>query len=422
MNLLRLTIALVALAASNKARASDDVDKAREPMASSTISALRRVGPVEVDETRRCQFGAGGGYGFTESVLGQDDAHHRFAASLIGEVALHPAMALGLRFSGRYDRHSSSKPGQREEIDDGWTGEPQLHVRGDLAIGPRTAAGLGFFLRLPGGDAPSIEPAAISGDLIASLRHELAPFAAIAQLGYRLDRTDNATLPRARLSPGDRVGLGVNQANAILIGVAGERVSSLADFFVEASVEALHGHGSPPFAVWPMRVGVGARRRLDEQGLPLVAELLIEVSPSSRPSLGPEAPLVDLPPRLGLWLGLTWGTTPPSPPTALVPPPAPAAFPKPSLPMPSETGQLRCSIRSFGGTGIPASIRIESGPSTGSHHLAGDDGSLTLDLAPGRYEISIEAPGYLVQRRSIVIEQNGVTLLNADLREDRQRR
>ena len=38
---------------------------------------------------------------------------------------------------------------------------------------------------------------------------------------------------------------------------------------------------------------------------------------------------------------------------------------------------------------------------------------------PGRYEVTITAPGYETQRRRVEVEQNGVTLLNADLRSAR---
>ena len=37
-------------------------------------------------------------------------------------------------------------------------------------------------------------------------------------------------------------------------------------------------------------------------------------------------------------------------------------------------------------------------------------------MAPGAYDVTISAPGYATQKRRVQIEQNGVTLLDVDLR------
>jgi hypothetical protein len=76
------------------------------------------------------------------------------------------------------------------------------------------------------------------------------------------------------------------------------------------------------------------------------------------------------------------------------------------------SGQIRGLIRSFKGDGLDAEIRIAPGDQT----LRTKNGRFEADVAPGAYEVTITAPGYETQRRHVDVEQNGVTLLNADLR------
>ena len=76
------------------------------------------------------------------------------------------------------------------------------------------------------------------------------------------------------------------------------------------------------------------------------------------------------------------------------------------------SGQIRGLIRSFKGAGLDAEVKIEPGDLT----LRTKDGQFEADVAPGQYDVTITAPGYETQRRHVEVEQNGVTLLNADLR------
>jgi len=79
------------------------------------------------------------------------------------------------------------------------------------------------------------------------------------------------------------------------------------------------------------------------------------------------------------------------------------------------SGQIRGLIRSFKGVGLDAEVKIEPGDKT----LRAKDGRFEADVAPGTYEVTITAPGFETQRRRVDVEQNGVTLLNADLRGSR---
>ena len=76
-------------------------------------------------------------------------------------------------------------------------------------------------------------------------------------------------------------------------------------------------------------------------------------------------------------------------------------------------GQLRGLVRSFTGKPLAATVRVEPG---GAEAKTDADGTFQIDLPPGSYEVVIEAPGFSGQRRPVQLEENGVTILNADLR------
>jgi hypothetical protein len=435
----RVAVALVLLAPVPALRASAQTPEATSAPPTlddgapelGALSAIRRIGPVgggapiTPGALAPLSLAVGTGYGYTESVLGRDDSHHRLLGTLAAEWAALPTLHLGLRFTGRYDRHhigagaAPPDPGTTSESasdDDGWTGEPQLGARWSHPLDPSTDAGLALQVNLPGGRAPSIEPAAIGGALIASAARTFDHFGLVGALGYRLDRSARAVPPAARLSPADRVGLGVNAFDAVTAGVALHHRHRDLTLFAEASLQALIGSGHPPAAQWPMQIGLGARHAISDT---LAGEIGVELCPSARPRLDAGAPLVDLPPRVSLLLGLLWATPRPgrraaaargpATPIAALAPPGPEALPM---------GQLRCAVRSFGGVGIAASLRIVSGPAVAgpAAPLHSRDGTFSVELAPGSYEVLIEAPHFIPQRRTIAVERNGVTLLNADLR------
>jgi hypothetical protein len=75
-------------------------------------------------------------------------------------------------------------------------------------------------------------------------------------------------------------------------------------------------------------------------------------------------------------------------------------------------GQLRGLIRSFAGKGLGATIHVEPG---GTEAKTDAQGSFTLDIAPGDYEVSIRATGFKEQKRKVHVDKNGVTVINAEL-------
>ncbi|HET8933764.1 MAG TPA: carboxypeptidase-like regulatory domain-containing protein [Polyangiales bacterium] len=88
--------------------------------------------------------------------------------------------------------------------------------------------------------------------------------------------------------------------------------------------------------------------------------------------------------------------------------------------------QLRGLVRSFDGVPLPAQIRLlpdvaAKGADTapGTSVTADNDGRFVLELAPGSYRVEIECSGYRTQRRNVIVQKNGVTLLNVELRAQR---
>ncbi|MEM9490732.1 MAG: carboxypeptidase-like regulatory domain-containing protein, partial [Myxococcota bacterium] len=81
-------------------------------------------------------------------------------------------------------------------------------------------------------------------------------------------------------------------------------------------------------------------------------------------------------------------------------------------------GQLRGTIRSFRGQGVRARLVIEPGGLTVD---SSDDGTFSLDIPPGSYQVTVSADGYAAQTRPVEVEEGGVTVLNIDLRRGRRR-
>jgi hypothetical protein len=80
-----------------------------------------------------------------------------------------------------------------------------------------------------------------------------------------------------------------------------------------------------------------------------------------------------------------------------------------ALPPPS---QVRGVVRSFGGQAIVAHVRLEP---LGIETTTDASGAFQIDVAPGSYEVTIEAQGYESQRRQVRVDAQGVVILNADL-------
>lgn len=82
-------------------------------------------------------------------------------------------------------------------------------------------------------------------------------------------------------------------------------------------------------------------------------------------------------------------------------------------------GQIRGLVRSLSGKPI-ARARVTVKP-LGKTLRTGDDGSFRVDVAPGNYTVVVRARGYAEQKRELKVDQNGVTVINLELRRKRSR-
>ncbi len=84
-------------------------------------------------------------------------------------------------------------------------------------------------------------------------------------------------------------------------------------------------------------------------------------------------------------------------------------------------GQLRGQVLSFRGDPLAARITVASkattSPTVATTVATTDaDGQFTIELPAGTFSVEISSPGHVVQRRSVEIKLDGVTVLNVDLR------
>lgn len=80
-------------------------------------------------------------------------------------------------------------------------------------------------------------------------------------------------------------------------------------------------------------------------------------------------------------------------------------------------GVLRGLVRSFDSTPLRAKITIKNARGKIVQTLESNDaGAVELELPPGRYTVTVEAPGHRKHNQAIQIKGNGVSVLNTDLR------
>lgn len=463
-------------------------------------SALPAIGRLDVASrlARGVALATSAGYGYTESVLGAADRHHRLGGTLAASVVPVEWLALGGRLDGRYDWHSTA-----DGRDDGWIGEPHVLVRAGGQLGALGLAGQAS-LWVPGRDAPSVALAATSFDLraLASLRPAGSPVLLAATLGVRLDRSARSVTDPERMSDADRLALGVGEGPSLLTGLGmtaavGRRLELLGEVTWDVALDDFPGPLESP-----LRFGAGARwSATDTLGL----QALVEVVASGRPAVEAGGPLAPIEPRASVTLTAILRSAsasdrragprgpvtvrPAAAPPAVVPPAAEAArtgalrgraldpdgtalagarirvtigaappaevvadeegrfeatgltegdgtlrvsadghddTERPvriaadaaaevevRLPRSLPRGQLRGSVTSIQGVALAATIVVQP---LGTQVACGAEGSFQVDVAPGTYTVEVTAPGFRPQQRRVVIEDNGVTILNVDLR------
>lgn len=448
------------------------------------LTALGRVRPIGPGPTLSAALASG--YGFTGDVLAVDDSHHRASGALAIAVRAVPWLELTGSLAGRYDRHTGGV------ADDGFIGDPRLGATAGGDLDAATALGVRLGVWLPGADAPSIEPGATTVDASLVLTRRLGASALTVAAGYRLDRSTES-VDAAALTPADRLGLGLSDADAALIGVGLSHQAGATQVFGELSGEVLVGAGAPAALESPLRAGVGVRRAVDAS---LTFEALAEVGLSQRPDLMAMAPdaLVDVEPRLAIAVGLSWRPAPAKAPVIAPPPPPPIDTTPPPPPPPAPTtgpltgrvldaggaplpdvtitvgaatvlsgddgtftipdlpigavevaaarggyesatatttivggtgatveltlarvqpkSQIRGVVRDFNGQGLAAKVTIDP---LGAELTSNADGTFTIDVPPGTYTVTVALPGYRAQKKTAVVVEGGVPILNIEL-------
>jgi hypothetical protein len=83
-----------------------------------------------------------------------------------------------------------------------------------------------------------------------------------------------------------------------------------------------------------------------------------------------------------------------------------------------EMGVLRGLTRSFGSTPLRAHIVVRDEQHREIADARADEhGRFEIEIAPGKYQVTITATGYRTHSRSVTISNNGVAILNVDMRE-----
>ena len=241
--------------------------------------------------------------------------HRRRAPSRVGRARGRgpPRVLAGPRAASRWTLRPAS--GGTQGSDDGWIGDPRFFVRADRALGSAFRAGARLGVWLPGRAAPSIELAAATPELAAALTWAPrgSPLWLTANGGYRINRSARTATDAAQLSASDRLGLEMSSFDQTLLGLAAAYGAGRAQGFVELSAELMVGAGSPALSASPLRAGGGMRFAISRD---VRLEALAEAAVGTRPTLSMAGPLVPVPPRAAVWLGVAYRFGAAAPPRA----------------------------------------------------------------------------------------------------------
>ena len=79
----------------------------------------------------------------------------------------------------------------------------------------------------------------------------------------------------------------------------------------------------------------------------------------------------------------------------------------------SPTGQIRGNVRTLKGAPLEATVTVEP---EGLRAVTNADGTFSVQVSPGRHEVRLRAPGYVTQSREVMVDEDGITVLNVELR------
>lgn len=245
------------------------------------------------------------GYGFTEAQGVGDEAHHRQLGRLAVGIAPANWFAANLRLDERFDLHPDDGVGE----DNGWVFDPRLGTRFTFPLNEELYVGPDLVAWLPGSESASESLKAVTLDARLLATFSDGSLSSGLAVGYRLDNSGKAGEDAARLSPGDRLALGLSDFDAILgsWGLAYDLGGTVLKG--ELSADLLVGSEAPPISESPLRVGAGVAHTL---GAGFALDFSVEGVLSARPDFGPSDPLVPIEPRVTGMVGLRYRLEPPA--------------------------------------------------------------------------------------------------------------
>lgn len=444
------------------------------------LPSLHRVGVAS--QPRHNEFRLAGhlGYSGTESVLDQDDTHQRIHGGLGLGVVRRSGWSASLRVDGRHDRHDGTEGKDDSWVGDPRIAVRYTRDIGELwSVGVQA----GVWLPGANAPSLEPGATTLDGRLLVGIAGSNRPYGFSLHLGGRYDRSGRSVESAEQLSAADWIALGVSDYSAVLAGLGAHRVWGATTLFGEWTWDLLVGSGAPSAGDSPMRISAGLRHGVgQDESVQLSAQAEILLSGRAtidvEGPLSPVEPRFSLLAGMVWSFGRPHASNEPASRKVIVfvttpegvPIPAAAVklvgpqeqngttdrqgrviFPqaptggfalaveapgydseqawagpdrrapvqvklRPALP----PGQLGVAVRDLA-TGKPLKAAIVVQPEDGApfESETEDDGVQELVLLPGAYRVTVSVDGYQSQTRSVRIEQDGVTLLNLDLRRKR---
>jgi hypothetical protein len=337
-------------------------------------------------------FGArvGFGYGFTESVLHVDEAHHRTQLDLAASLVGSSWFAAALRVLGRYDLQS----GGADSGDHGLITEAHLLARAQLPLAESVRAGAELAVWLPGADTLADSPRALSGDLqlFAAYVPTSSPLTLGVALGLRVDRSKYSGGDPSRYSATDRLTLGISDSVlAARMGLAATYRIGQVTLVSEWSWNMYFDYSAES----PMWFLAGARYHVSDAWQ---LEALLGISPSERPSLADGAPLARIEPRFSAGLSAALAFPWESAAKAVAPAESHRAAPV----QVETTARIRGRVTTPTAVGLAAArVTIQSGDQLLSTECDADGVFTFADLPPGTYRMRVTAKGWTIPERDV---------------------
>jgi hypothetical protein len=179
------------------------------------------------------------GFGYRSALLASDHTMTRGVASAALAYSATDFLSFGVILDGRYDKHSGSG-----FEDDGWVGEPRLHVRLGKELSGGRAFGGQLTVWVPGKDAPSIVPSATSVDARA-LFSMTGTIRFGINAGFRFDNSASSVEMPMLFSAADQASLGVSEWSAVVGGARIAYPKGKLVVALESQIDVFVGSGAP---------------------------------------------------------------------------------------------------------------------------------------------------------------------------------